>query len=264
MIVDWIILIIAGLLIAGSIWFLVEKRQRRTQAVTGGIQQDIILPYEQEVELYCNAFSHCSRKTRLAIAELAIAHKHLPIDLIETGWYQTISAAYLKINPSGLVPTLVHKGRQIYESDDILIYAQSLAKPDAPMLYPDNPDKRLEVERWLAFCNLNSDDPMAGMAQRAGACIAPLTLPMFITSIKYISFRRILISSLFHPDKKDQRSILLPNCSDFSLLAKVLPPSYFIQRAHIAAVSLLLRLDETGWLEHFAARHKLASLARIL
>ena len=186
--------------------------------------------------------------------------------------------------------TLVARGHPIYESDDILIYAHSVARSDAPMLYPGDTDERREVEGWLAFYNLNSDDPMAGMAQRAGACIAPLSLPMFITSIKYISFRRILIGFLFLPDKKrpalfatgklfGMKLVGKNPAAELLLKARLHMPthlqtinqtlennggSWLIREdyslADITVGCILLRLDETGWLEHFATRHSLQAL----
>lgn len=190
------------LLLLFSVWVLVEKSRRQSHPVSGGIQTDISLPCEVEVELYSNAFSHCSRKTRLALAELGIEHKHHHIDLIETGWYETISPHYLRVNPSGLVPTLVHNGKPVYESDAILTYAQTLASTEASGLDPQDPDKRAQVDHWLEFGKIDSEAVFAGMAERAGSCIPPLTLPLFITSIKYIALPRILIGFLFHPDKK--------------------------------------------------------------
>jgi len=41
-------------------WFIIEKSRRRTHSVTGGLQNSISVPYEAEVELYSNSFSHCS------------------------------------------------------------------------------------------------------------------------------------------------------------------------------------------------------------
>ncbi|RJF86499.1 hypothetical protein D3874_05225 [Oleomonas cavernae] len=71
--------------------FAREKRRRRTHPVSGGLKADITLPHSEEFELYGNAFSHCSRKARLVLAELGIPYRHRHIDLIETGAYGTIS-----------------------------------------------------------------------------------------------------------------------------------------------------------------------------
>lgn len=182
-------------------WFLVETSRRRTHAVRGGLHPEITLPHQAPFELYGNAFSHCSRKTRLVMAELGIPFVHKPIDLIETGRYQTLSPEYLQINPSGLIPTLVHEGHPVYESDDIMAYAAAQAAPGAPALVPSDPSLRQQMEDWIAFGNLSSDAPTADMERRIGACVPALTLPLFMTTIRYIPLRRILAGFLFHPDK---------------------------------------------------------------
>ena len=54
------------------------------------LHAEILLPHDAEFELYGNAFSHCSRKTRLVMAELGIPFVHKPIDLIETAGAATV------------------------------------------------------------------------------------------------------------------------------------------------------------------------------
>jgi glutathione S-transferase len=196
------LLILAALAAAFALWFVFEKSRRRTHPVTGGLHPEIALPHTAEFELYGNAFSHCSRKTRLVMAELGIPYVHKPIDLIETGSYQTLSPAYLKVNPAGLIPTLVHNGHPVYESDDILAYAAKHARPGAPELVPGDPAARARMQTWIDFCNLSSADPTGGMENRMGSCVPPLTVPLFITAIRYIPLNRILFGIFFHPDKK--------------------------------------------------------------
>jgi glutathione S-transferase len=189
------------LIVAATLWYIFEKRRRQTHPVTGGLHRDISLPHGAEFELYGNAFSHCSRKTRLVMAELGIPFVHKPIDLIETGSYETLSPAYLKVNPSGLIPTLVHNGHPVYESDDIMAYAVSQAAPGAPLLIPADAALRKSMDDWIVFGNLSSNAPTADMEKRIGACVPALTLPLFITTIRYIPLQRILFGFLFHPDK---------------------------------------------------------------
>ena len=78
--------------------------------MTGGLRTDIHLPFSEEWELYHNDFSLCSKKTRVCLDELGIRYKSVHIDLIETGAYENISAHFLKLNPAGLVPLLIHNG----------------------------------------------------------------------------------------------------------------------------------------------------------
>src|SRR5208282_3688966 len=139
-------------------WVAIEYRRRRTHPVSGGLHEEITLPHTQEFELYGNPFSHCSRKTRIVFAELGIDYLHHDIDLIETGWYQTISPAYLKINPAGLVPCLVHHGHPIFESDEILAYAAAHAGPSAPGLVPEAVQARSDMMWWIDYASLSSND----------------------------------------------------------------------------------------------------------
>ena len=243
-----------GLIAIAIVWFAIEKSRRQTRPVTGGLDPSVSLPHSAEVELYSNAFSHCSRKTRLVLAELGIEAKHHSIELIETGWYQTISADYLKVNASGLVPTLVHKGHPVFESDDILAYAQTIAPADAPHLIPSDPRLHTEMEDWLDFCTISSADAMAGMEQRAGACIPGLTMPLFVTAIQHIPLRNILVGFLFHFDKK--RPALFTTSKLFGLrfmmqhspVRSIMHESRDHMRKHLVRLNAALGKDEREWI----------------
>ncbi|MEM1245355.1 MAG: glutathione S-transferase family protein [Acidobacteriota bacterium] len=281
-----------GLVAVGLLWFAVEKRRRRIRPITGGIDRSTTLPHTEAVELYSNSFSHCSRKVRLVLAELGIEAKHHSIDLIETGWYQTISAEYLKVNPSGLVPTLVHQGHPVFESDDILTYAQSIADADAPQLVPADERREAEMQEWLHFCAIVSADLMGGMKERAGACIPGLTMPLFITSIRYIPLRRILVGFLFHHTVKSPtlfftfKVLGLRRMMRVSKLRELVHASRDAMRTHLETIDrslaehgkpwilgesysladvsiscMLLRLEETGWLRWFHASASLPHLS---
>ena len=81
-------IIIAGLLVAWAI----ENGRRKTHPVPAGLQVDISIPHDQEFELYHNALSLCSMKSRVCMSELGIPYKSHHIDLIETGAYENIRA----------------------------------------------------------------------------------------------------------------------------------------------------------------------------
>ncbi len=283
-----------GLAIAAIllVWFIVEKLRRKTHPMSGGIHNDINLPHTQELELYSNSFSHCSRKARLVMAELGINYKHHHVDLIETGWYQTISSAYLKVNPAGLVPVFLHNGHPIYESDDILKYAQEVAGPDAPDLVPDDKELETKMHEWLSYLSISSDDPLAQMGEKAGACIPGLTVPLFVTTIQYIPLRKILVGFLFHSDKKrpaffsaskllgHKKILSIPfvknmtqisqremkrHLTDINGSLKDLSGPWVLgdhfSLADISLGCLILRMDETGWLEKF---HSETDLSEVL
>src|ERR1700692_2346777 len=91
------------------------------------------------LELYNNINSVCAQKVRIALAEKGrVLTEHLLTlrgDQNEPG--------YLKLNPNGVVPTLVHDGRAIIESSLILYYIDE-AFPDRPLM-PKEPQLRHRV-----------------------------------------------------------------------------------------------------------------------
>jgi glutathione S-transferase len=79
--------------------------------------------------LYHNAASTCSQKVRLVLAEKGIPYESHDIDLIGGGQHD---AAYVKLNPNHVVPTIVHDGSVFIESTLINEYLDD-AFPDPPM-----------------------------------------------------------------------------------------------------------------------------------
>jgi glutathione S-transferase len=63
---------------------------------------------------------------------------------------------YLKLNPTGKVPTLIDDDSAIWESNTILRYLA--AKTGSP-LYPADPVRRTEVERWMDWLLASLNTP---------------------------------------------------------------------------------------------------------
>jgi hypothetical protein len=166
-----------------------------------GRQSQINLPYEQEFELYHNALSLCSMKTRLCLAELQIPYRSHHIDLIETGSYQNIRKPFLKINPGGTVPVLVHHGHPVYESHEQIRYAARHAPATSPGLVPASPEHLSEMEHWIDRSSL-TDDPLNNGNISAGNAVPGQTLPLFSTMIEKVPYRNISAGFLFHFDKR--------------------------------------------------------------
>ena len=81
------------------------------------------------LELYHNINSVCAQKVRIALKEKGRdAQEHV---LTLRG--DQNEPAYLKLNPSGVVPTLVHDGVPIVESSLILYYIDEIF-PDPPLM----------------------------------------------------------------------------------------------------------------------------------
>lgn len=118
----------AALLLAGALAWAVESRRRRRHPVLPGLRQDVALPHTATFELHHNAFSLCSMKVRVCLAELGIRYASHPVDLVETGRYENIRAPFLRVNPAGTVPVLVHRGHRVYESHEQIRYAARHAR----------------------------------------------------------------------------------------------------------------------------------------
>jgi glutathione S-transferase len=72
------------------------------------------------LELYDNGNSVCAQKVRVALAEKGLEwQRH---DMTLRG--DQFDPAYMKLNPNGVVPTLVHDGRPVVESSVILYYLE--------------------------------------------------------------------------------------------------------------------------------------------
>lgn len=167
----------------------------------GGLHPDITLPHSQEWELYHNGFSLCSKKLRVCLAELELPYESRHVHLIETGWYENVSPAFLKINPGGTVPVLLHDGHPVYESHDQIVYAAEHAGERGRELLPQAVETKALVDHWIDCASLVGNI-IDSTKQRAGSCIPGLTLPLFATTVAYIAYGQILKGLLTHPDKK--------------------------------------------------------------
>jgi glutathione S-transferase len=182
-------------------WWAWEKSHRKTHPVPPGLQKGIALAYEEEFELYHNALSLCSMKTRVCMAELQVPYKGHAIDLIETGSYETLSRRFLAVNPAGTVPVLVHRGHPIYESHEQIRYAAGHAPPGSASLVPADPAQKAEMDRWIDASSLTGD-PIRYPERSIGNTVPRLTLQLFAAMIEKIPYWNILEGLLFHFDKK--------------------------------------------------------------
>jgi glutathione S-transferase len=70
------------------------------------------------LELYHSVNSVCAQKVRVALAEKGLEYKSRLMTLRG----DQFDPAYMRLNPNGVVPTLVHDGRAVIESSVILYY----------------------------------------------------------------------------------------------------------------------------------------------
>ena len=96
--------------------------------------------------LYCFPQSTCSQKVRLALWEKNIPFEERHVDHKNL---EQLSEWYLKLNPNGVVPTLIDGDDVIIDSSVILEYLEEVY-PDHPMS-PNDPVGRAHMRKWLRY-----------------------------------------------------------------------------------------------------------------
>jgi glutathione S-transferase len=91
------------------------------------------------LELYDNTNSVCAQKVRVALAEKGLEWRRHAMTLRG----DQFDPEYMKLNPNGVVPTLVHDGRPVIESSVILYYLDDVFP--TPPLMPRDPHQRANV-----------------------------------------------------------------------------------------------------------------------
>ena len=85
-------------------------------------------------------------KVRFALAEKGLEYDGVFVDLLK---FEQLQDGYLRINPNGVAPSLVHDGHPIVESTVMNEYLEEVF-PDQPLL-PDDPIERAQVRAWSGW-----------------------------------------------------------------------------------------------------------------
>ncbi len=94
--------------------------------------------------LYHSGLTTCSKQVRHCLREKGLAYQSRYVDLLR---FEHLSPDYLKLNPHGVVPTLVHDGRVIVNSACINEYIEE-AFPE-PRLSPADLTERARMRFWV-------------------------------------------------------------------------------------------------------------------
>jgi glutathione S-transferase len=98
------------------------------------------------LELYSAPQSTCSQKVRLTLAEKNLDFIEHKMKLFQN---DQLKPEYLKLNPNGVVPTLVDDGTPIIDSSVIMEYLDEVYPEIA--LSPAEPKQRAQMRAWLRF-----------------------------------------------------------------------------------------------------------------
>ena len=106
-------------------------------------------------KLYWNPGS-ASMAPHAALEEIGAIYELAELDFDRN---QHKGAEYLRLNPNGRVPTLIHDGKAMYESAAILLYLCE-RHPDAKLMpLPGSPERGLFLQ-WLVFCTNTVQEEM--------------------------------------------------------------------------------------------------------
>ena len=108
--------------------------------------------------LYDFGNSVCCQKVRITLVEKGLAWEARRVDLFKTEQYDP---EYLKLNPKGVVPTLVHDGTPVIESTLICEYIDETF-PDPP-LAPADPYGRAKMRLWTKQLDEDVHDASAAI-----------------------------------------------------------------------------------------------------
>lgn len=100
----------------------------------------------QELLLYDHPHSPCARRVRIVLLEKRLAWRSRVVDLTRM---EQKAPWYLALNPNGIVPTLVHGDRVVWESNVITEYLDDVFPGEG--LYPADPWERARAKMWQAF-----------------------------------------------------------------------------------------------------------------
>lgn len=104
----------------------------------------------QGIHVYHYFLSNCAQRVNLTLAEKGLDWTAHSINLFAK---ENTKPDYMRINPTGLVPAMVHNGIVITESIDIMRYIEEHF-PE-PALYPSDQEQHQQVEQWMNMATEN-------------------------------------------------------------------------------------------------------------
>ncbi len=101
--------------------------------------------YQAGLHLFYHPYSNCSQRILLLLAEKRIDAEMHEVNLLKS---EQLTEDYLRINPKAEVPAIIHNGKKVNESSEILKYLE--AEFPEPSLSPDGDQALQLMEAWIA------------------------------------------------------------------------------------------------------------------
>lgn len=133
--------------------------------------------------LYDFGNSVCCQKVRITLREKGLEWEAIRVDLFKAEQYDP---KYLKLNPKGVVPTLVHDGNAIIESTLICEYLDDTF-PNPPLV-PKEPAARARMRLWSKFVD---ESLFEGVTEISFSAMFRERMKNMSEEIRQIRFRNI-------------------------------------------------------------------------
>lgn len=100
------------------------------------------------LELYYASESLCSQKVKLVLAEKNLEWKGHLLNLLT---FENLQPSYMRLNPRGVVPTLIHNSRILTDSAVIVRYLDE--NFPEPRLVSTEPESQEAMQNWIELQN---------------------------------------------------------------------------------------------------------------
>jgi glutathione S-transferase len=148
------------------------------------------------LKLYTHPMSPCSQKVRIVLTEKNLEWEKYDVNLPEK---ENLTPEYLKLNPLGVVPTLVDEGRSVIESSIICEYLDD--KFPNPSLRPVDPYLSSQMRFWMKHID-NKVHPSCGALQW------PLVMAHRLKELSEAEQDAIIDKVIEKPRRERQRRLL--------------------------------------------------------
>ena len=140
--------------------------------------------------------SPCAQKVRIVLAEKHLDWEKRHVELADK---ENLSPPYLKLNPLGVVPTLVDDGQPVIESSIICEYLED--KFPEPGLRPENPHQRAQMRFWMKHVDIK-------VHPSCGALQWPLLMADKLKLLSEAEMNAIIDKVVEKPRRERQRRLL--------------------------------------------------------
>ena len=146
--------------------------------------------------LYTHPMSPCAQKVRIVLSEKNLDWEKYDVNLPEK---ENLTTEYLKLNPLGVVPTLVDDGKAIIESSIICEYLED--KFPQPGLRPADPFQVSRMRFWMKHIDIK-------VHPSCGALQWPLVMAHKLKQLPQTEQDAIIDRVIEKPRRERQRRLL--------------------------------------------------------